>query len=270
MIYAGIDVNIISHARAFIAGPEAMGLWTWSMCYAQVHETDGRVPRAASLAAWGGRRNIMLAQKLVASGLWLAREDGDWDIWNYGKKNQSAEDIQRRKDAAKKRKEHWLVREQARKEREQNANGTRSVPFQERAGTPLPPSPSPPIQPPPTPPERGIGTALPSPDPVTKVRSRKKPETACPDSDASAADVLAWAARWRIPVSAPAFANFLDTHRKKDSRWRDWAAAWRTWLRREPEFAGGRANAPRQQLGSAALAPWMNPTESFDFAAGDK
>lgn len=138
MIYAGIDVNIISHARAFLSGPEAMGLWVWSMCYAQVHETDGRVPRAAALAAWGGKRNVMLAKKLVESGLWLAREDGDWDIWNYDKKNQSADEIRRKKDAARDRKERW-------KERKQNANGTRSETFPERDGTPLPPPPSPPL-----------------------------------------------------------------------------------------------------------------------------
>jgi hypothetical protein len=99
MIFAGIDVNIITHEKALLAGVEAMGLWMWGMCYAQTHGTDGRLPRVAVLAAFMGKRNIMLAGRLVASGLWVANEDGSWSIWNYEKKNQSAQEIAQRRAA---------------------------------------------------------------------------------------------------------------------------------------------------------------------------
>jgi hypothetical protein len=117
MIFAGIDVNIITHEKAEEAGIEAFGLW-----WAQVHASDGRVPRVLALRALGGKRNIMLAKRLVEVGLWVANDDGSWTIWNYTKKNQSAEDIQKKKAAAKARKDLWKQRQAERG----NAEGTRS------------------------------------------------------------------------------------------------------------------------------------------------
>lgn len=81
--FAPIDVSILTHPKACAAGPEAMGLWLWGQCFARVQKTDGRVHRSAVLVAWGGRRNIVLAKRLVEAGLWLDREDGDWDIHNF-------------------------------------------------------------------------------------------------------------------------------------------------------------------------------------------
>jgi hypothetical protein len=85
--FAPIDVSIMTHPKACAAGPEAMGLWLWGQAYAKLHRSDGRVHRAAALYAWGGKRNIMLAKRLVEAGLWLAREDGDWDIYNFDRKS---------------------------------------------------------------------------------------------------------------------------------------------------------------------------------------
>lgn len=81
--FAPIDVAILAHPKACAAGPEAMGLWLWGQAYAKWLKTDGRIHRAPMLVAWGGKRNIMLARKLVEVGLWIAREDGDWDVYNY-------------------------------------------------------------------------------------------------------------------------------------------------------------------------------------------
>jgi len=107
MIYAGIDVNIATHPKALAAGVEALGLWTWGMCHAQLHETNGTLTRHAVLAAMGGRRNVMLAKRLVEAGLWIAHEDGSWSVWNYGKKNQSADEIRRKKALAAERTQRW-------------------------------------------------------------------------------------------------------------------------------------------------------------------
>ncbi len=84
--FSPIDVNITTHPKAFAAGVEAMGLWMWGMAHARQHRTEGRLHRAAVLGAWGGRRNVMLAKRLVTSGLWILRDDGDWEIWNFEKK----------------------------------------------------------------------------------------------------------------------------------------------------------------------------------------
>lgn len=110
MIYATIDVTLQTHPKAIAAGFEAMGLWLFGMLYAHQHETDGTVHRAAVLAAWGGRKNIMLAKKLVDVGLWTEQETGDWTIHNYDKKNQKAEDIKRKREQKAIRQDRWRRR----------------------------------------------------------------------------------------------------------------------------------------------------------------
>ena len=81
--FAPIDVTIMTHPKACLAGTEAMGLWLFGQTYARLHKTDGRIHRAAALAAWGGKRNLVLAKRLVEAGLWIDREDGDWDVHNF-------------------------------------------------------------------------------------------------------------------------------------------------------------------------------------------
>lgn len=73
MIFAGIDVNIITHEKALSAGVEALGLWVWGMCYSQIHETDGRLPRVAVMSAFGEQKRVLrrLVVRLVSSGLWV-------------------------------------------------------------------------------------------------------------------------------------------------------------------------------------------------------
>jgi hypothetical protein len=99
---------------------------------------------------------------------------------------------------------------------------------------------------------------------VTAIRSRRKPETPCPDSDASAGEIRDWAERWKIPVGHGEFQHFLDHHRKADARWRDWAAAWRTWLKNASRFAA-RGGQPRgaeiTKQGYDPEAPWMKLPE---------
>jgi hypothetical protein len=102
--YATIDVDILVHPKALAAGVEAMGLWLWAMAWSHKTGANGRIPRHVVALAWGGttRTITRLARQLVASGLWLETETG-WEIWNYGKKNQSAEEKERRKKQGRER-----------------------------------------------------------------------------------------------------------------------------------------------------------------------
>ncbi len=84
--FVPIDVRIVAHPKSDVAGPEAMGLWLWGMAYSRLNRLDGTLPRTSVLKAWGGKRNIMLAKRLVEAGLWLSNEDGSWSIFNYEKK----------------------------------------------------------------------------------------------------------------------------------------------------------------------------------------
>lgn len=140
MIFAGIDVNIITHEKALAAGVEALGLWSWGMCYAQLHTTDGRLPRVAVMSALGEQRRVLRRSvvRLVSSGLWIESECGSFfTIWNYNKKNQTAEEIQAKKAASAERVRRWRER--------RNALGNADVTPAERVRTdpPLPP----PLQP---------------------------------------------------------------------------------------------------------------------------
>lgn len=102
--YVTIDVDLMVHPKAIAAGIEAMGLWLWCMAWSHKTGANGRIPRHVVSTAWGGPPALVskLAKRLVTSGLWLASDDG-WIIWNYGKKNQSAEDKERRRALGRER-----------------------------------------------------------------------------------------------------------------------------------------------------------------------
>ncbi len=98
--FAPIDVSISTHPKAYDAGVEAMGLWLWGMAHARRDKTKGLLHRRAVLVAWGGKRNIMLAKRLVEAGLWVALENGDWEIFNFetkapGRSTSSTERMRR-------------------------------------------------------------------------------------------------------------------------------------------------------------------------------
>lgn len=261
MIFAGIDVDIITHEKLLeaCAGGDLspFGLWTFGMCHAQKHESNGRLARAVVITALGGRRNVVLAKKLVDSGLWSVNEDGSWQIWNYAKKNQSAEEIREKKTKASERVRAWRERRNAPGNAPGNADVTRYVTRNEQVRTQPEPSPSPDN----ITRQQGIGTASPPPEPVTQVRPRRKPETPCPPSEASPEAVATWAEGWRVPADHPEFAGWLDHHRKSDARWRDWAAAWRTWLKNASRFGQPRTLFASRHVQSADNRAWKLPEE---------
>ncbi len=86
---------------------------------------------------------------------------------------------------------------------------------------------------------------------------RRKPRTSCPSSEASEAEVTAWAGTWTLPASDPRFAHFLDYHRKHGNIFADWRAAWGTWLRMESRFATKGRVDTRQPLLDRASADWL-------------
>jgi hypothetical protein len=222
VIFAGIDVNVITHEKALAAGIEAFGLWAWGMCYAQLHETDGRLPRIAVLSALAGKRNIMLAQRLVAAGLWTESEDGSWHVFNYRKKNQSADEIRKKKEAAAERARAW-------RERVRTRDGARD----ERVRTDPPPEPSPsPETPPPPSPENKTGESAPAP-PMGLKRVLREDE---PFTEKRAAYVETLHMSEGIRLDGPKvwrkFVNDRMSHgllygstEQVDAAWRKWADA---------------------------------------------
>jgi len=112
--------------------------------------------------------------------------------------------------------------------------------------------PDPPVVPQgdPTTPEELRGPAEPPP----LKPSRRRPASACPASTAADADVTAWLATWKLPSLADAeLRKFIDHHRARDSRFSDWAAAWRTWSANAATW--GKRSLPPVQPVSSAWAP---------------
>lgn len=91
--------------------------------------------------------------------------------------------------------------------------------------------------------------------------TRKRNETDCPASDAAPDLVTQWCDAWRIPLPGSDLeaAKFLDHHRARGSRFRDWGAAWRTWQRNAASFARPRSAAAgaRHVQPNDPNAPWM-------------
>jgi hypothetical protein len=87
-----------------------------------------------------------------------------------------------------------------------------------------------------------------------------KPETDCPPTEASSSDVDAWCSRWGIPSPSadPEVTNFLNHHRAKGNRFRDWRAAWAKWESNARRW-GTRGGTPRipVQGGFDPNAHWL-------------
>lgn len=100
MIYAKLDVSFRDHPRALRAGPHGRDLWFWGMMYIREHATDGFIPTEAIVACpWGrgSKANVALAAKLVEVGLWAA-SDGGFVMLRYAEKgNETKAQIDERR-----------------------------------------------------------------------------------------------------------------------------------------------------------------------------
>lgn len=71
---------------------------------------------------------------------------------------------------------------------------------------------------------------------------KRKPETQAPDAFEITEPMWSWATEQGVAherVEAET-AKFLDHHKAKASKFSDWQAAWRTWMRKAVEFSAAR------------------------------
>lgn len=80
-----IDVHLPDHPRVKKIAKRhrraALGLYVAALCYSRLH-IPGVVP-----SAFAEDDDPKLVEELVRVGLWVPRDDGDWDIFNWEKKS---------------------------------------------------------------------------------------------------------------------------------------------------------------------------------------
>lgn len=88
-------------------------------------------------------------------------------------------------------------------------------------------------------------------------RSAPRRATGAPDLFPVTEAMVAWAAKEGIREDAlrAETDSFLDWHRAKNNRHKDWVAAWRTWMRRAKEF--------RPQITQSSKASALGPQETY-------
>jgi hypothetical protein len=125
----------------------------------------------------------------------------------------------------------------------------------------------------------GLPTPAPSPSPTPApsskedIGARKNRATQIPTNFEVTADMAKWA-RETFPAVNVAFETnaFRDFHVAKGSTFKDWVAAWRTWIRNADKFSGGGGRAsvpPKPSLWDMpAVKPETAPSTPTGWGAG--
>lgn len=203
------------------AGEAAEVLFVRGLSYCCEHGTGGRIPKAA-LPYLAATDTEARTDALVREGLWVT--DGDeyvvrsWDAWQQG---VDALTERRKKDRDRKRSQrvsHRTVRGQS---------ADTSAEF------------------------RTTEIEIEKEETTNVVSSARARATRAPDIFAITDQMRSWASGKAIRADLDRETErFLDHHRAKGTTYRDWTAAWRTWMSRADDYAPQpAANAQRGNLG---------------------
>lgn len=106
-------------------------------------------------------------------------------------------------------------------------------------------------------PKTNQGAAAPPP----AAKPRRSPKTAAPDGIEITQSMRAWAAEIAPGVDLAAeTGKFLDFHRAAGNRFACWTAAWRTWIRRVPEYRRGATGSSQLTRDTVGLADAYRPS----------
>jgi len=105
--YVKLRTHVTTHVRFLEAGAVARDLYVWGMAWSGCQETDGEIPMAALLVSpWGagGKRNVVVADKLVTVGLW-ERTDTGYRICKWAEQgNMTKAGLEEKRKAERERK----------------------------------------------------------------------------------------------------------------------------------------------------------------------
>lgn len=274
MVWAKLDDAILDNAKIAKVGVFGFAMHVAAITWCCRNLTDGFVPMArvtalltlqnvnidmanplaliggpSSMSGQTGLDPFVVADALLDAGLWDLAEGG-YQIHDFLVYNPSKEEVLSTR--AKNSERVSKYRKAAKGNSVSNAVGNT---VGNGAITPLPV----PVPVPINNPTDCIGKNLPSAAfsaPKKPPVKHRNPETMVPAFEAPIEELHAWAAKWKIPEHDPGFQVFLDAHRKKESLWRDWSAAWRTFKANETKygFSGDRSNRVQRGLAPHVLA----------------
>ena len=224
MTWFKVDDSLAFHAKVVQAGNAAMGLWVRAGAYCSQHLTDGFVSREVALTL--GKSSEV--KRLVAAGLWEEIDDG-YQVHDWLEYNPTAEEVraeQARKHEAKARagRAGGIASGVARRKHERStveADAKQSESETEAKRSPVP-----------------SRTA-------SKEAVARKRASQAPDSIEITDAMRQWATEKAVGVDLDRETErFLDHHRAKGSAFKDWTAAWRTWMSRAQGYGNVHSIRP--------------------------
>jgi hypothetical protein len=261
-IYAKLDVAILTHPKAAIAGPAAVGIYCLSVALCRSAETSGRLPREAALALLGGKGADSFAALTDPRVGWWVVDGDDIIVWNYAKKNDTAEEIaEARKAVAARVREHRARSSNARVTRYNrvtdivsNADVPGSSSLSDLSERINDPDRDPEEQAP-----RQLETGR---SPVAELAPPPAPAVAphTPDDIEITADLVAWSQSVGAPRPTREHAqSFLTNARSKGKVFVDWVEGFKLWMLRERGFAAARASPPTELPHGTMSPPMKRP-----------
>lgn len=237
MTWAKFEDRFPWHRKVRGLSDAAFRLHVSAVCWSCEHLTDGRILRAELHLVSDVKRPTFAAKELVSAGVWDENsERTGWEVHDFLLYNESRETILSRREADAERK------------RQGRASRPRPAETPPRPdGLPVESKRSPAGQTTGVQAESVVESGRPDPtrpDPTTpKGVVPRKRATQAPDLFPLTDDLREWGKQHCPSVVDPASETrqFLDYHRAKGSTFKDWTAAWRTWMRNAEKFTAERA-----------------------------
>jgi hypothetical protein len=248
------------HRKVLEVGNEGAGAQARMISYAAENLTGGKISRSAATTI----APQTLLDRMVAVGL-LERDGDDYVIHDFGDFNPTGQELAKRRSELKVKRaeagrrgavERWRGHSKLNGNSNGNvdgkdhgnlpsdANGKHGKSDGKSDGKKMPTSPSPSPSQVPVPLERDSLTLAP-PEPRPSNGSKgKRTKSYVPVSQTPEADVNAWCTQNGIPLpnANTEVAKMLDHFRANGEAKADWAATWRNWQRRAPEFTKAKQN----------------------------
>lgn len=240
--YINVHDGMPDHPKIEGLSDAAFRLLVTSWCWSSRQLTDGRIPATS----WAKRGTAKARRELVDAGLAEVGDDGAVQMHDYLEHQRSAEEVA-------------ALREKRR------AAGRRGGTAKARAVASA-------RQTPQQTGSTGVAETETDTEPATDVagghadepRPHRRRATRLPDDFTVTDGMRAWAADNVPGVDVDReLAQFRDHHTAKGSAFKDWAAAWRTWMRNAQAYGGTRAAPAGASTTDARVNAGVALTERF-------